>query len=267
MRSRLTLPVIAGLAVITAIVVIVLTLRSSPSAPSDDVALATAPPSENAKTAVPPQVASSPKPSTQPHVSAAAGKDLQQAQMALQKKQYDAALADLDRVKATPGKNEYDVFLMNRFYVTAYVGLRLYQDAIQALDPTLNSRFMKADEQQKQLETAALLHYEVHDYGKAIEYGERAMSQGTTNSQLSTVIAQAHYLSRDWAGAERIEEKFVGYQVGAGAVPDKASLQLWSAACFKLRDNVCQMKALEKLNAYYPSAQSQRLLDDLRSAR
>jgi hypothetical protein len=251
MRSRLTLPVIAGLAVIAALVVIVLTLRSSPSAPHAPAPASTPATASNG----------------QPHVSAAAGKDLQQAQKALMEKQYDAALAALNRVKAAPGKNDYDQFLMNRFYFTAYVGLHNYQDAKPPLDASLNSRFLKPDEQLKLVVTAAYLNYEVHDYGKAIEYGERAMSQGTMDSQLATMVAQAHYQKLDWAGAERIEEKYVGYQVAAGAVPDKASLELWSSACFKLRDNVCQMQALERLNAYYPSPQSQRLLNDLRGAR
>ena len=187
--------------------------------------------------------------------------------MALIEKQYDAALAALDRLKAAPGKNEYDVFLMNRFSFTVYVGLHRYQEAIQALESTLDSRFIRADEQQKLVVAAAYLYYQVHDYDKAIEFGGRAMAQGTTDPRLSTVMAQAYYLKGAWASAQRLEENAVGNQVAAGVVPDRTALELWSSACIKLHDSVCEREAVEKLQAYYPSPQSQRLLDDLRTTR
>jgi hypothetical protein len=250
MRSWLTLPVvIAGLAVLTALIVIGVTLRSSPSAPA--LALASVP---------------APASISQSHVSAAAGKDLQEAQKALGEKQYDTALAVLDRVKGNPGKSEYDVFLMNRFYYSVYVALHNYQDAEQPLEATLNSRFLKPDDDKKLVVVATYLNYQLHDYDRAIEFGGRAIHQGTTDPRLFTVISQAYYLKGDWASAERFVENVVGNQVAAGAVPDKASLELWSSACIKLRDNVCERQAVEKLNAYYPSPQSQHLLDELRTA-
>lgn len=62
-------------------------------------------------------------------VSAAAGKDLQAAQKAMTDKKYDEALADLDRVKANPKKNEYDEFAMNQFYYNIYVAQKKLQEA------------------------------------------------------------------------------------------------------------------------------------------
>lgn len=266
MRPRLTLPVIAGLAVITALIVIVVTLRSSPSVPTDEATAVNSPPAAT-QSKTPSTSRRVPGSTDQPRVSRAAGKDLQEAQGALAEKKYDDALAALARVKANPGKNEYDVFLMNRFYVTAYVGLHNYQDAVPVLEASLNSEFLKPDERKKQVVAAAYLNYQVHDYNKAIEFGERAIGQDTKDSHLSTMVAQAYYLKGDWTGAQRFEEILVGDQVAAGTIPDKASLELWSSACIKLRDTSCEVRPVSMLNAYYPSAESRRLQEQLRTAR
>src|SRR5580658_7550164 len=85
-------------------------------------------------------------PSSKPQVSIAAGKDLQAAQKSLAARRYDDALATLDKIKGNPKKNDYDEYLMNAFYVTAYVGEKKYQQAIPPLEASMASKFMPAGE-------------------------------------------------------------------------------------------------------------------------
>ncbi|HEV2702836.1 MAG TPA: hypothetical protein VGV09_14490 [Steroidobacteraceae bacterium] len=232
---------------------IAVTLRSSPTEPAAKPLITASQPA--------------PAPAVTQLVSAAAGKDLQVAQRALAAKNYDDALAALDKVKVNPGKNEYDLYVMNQFYFNAYVALRRFQDAEPPLEALLNSRYLKPDLQMKFEMAAAYVNYQIKDYDKTIEFGGRAIRQGSSNPQLFTAVAQAYYVKGDWAGAQRIEENVVNNQIRAGTIPEKVSLQLWESACSKLGGNVCLRQAVEKLNAYYPSPQYQRMLEELRTTR
>jgi hypothetical protein len=112
-----------------------------------------------------------------------------------------------------------------------------------------------------------MVNYQLKNYDKAIELGTRALRSASPNPQVPTLVAQAYYLKGDWGGTERFEEDLVSRQIASGGTPDKLSLELWTSACSKLRDDGCKRQALEKLVVYYPSPETQRELDRLRSAR
>jgi hypothetical protein len=114
---------------------------------------------------------------------------------------------------------------------------------------------------------AAPLNYEFKKYDKAIEFGTRAMRWASADPQVPAIVAQAYYLKGDWNGAERFEEDLVNRQIAAGGTPDRQSLELWTGACLKLRDDGCKRQALERLVAYYPTPPMQRELDRLRALR
>ena len=118
-------------------------------------------------------------PAPKPQVSAAAGKDLQAAQKALTAKNYDEAIADLDKVKANSKKNEYDEYLMNEFYFSAYAGAKKFtggrgaargRDGLQVHAP---GRAEAAP-----LPWPRRSNYQLKDYGKAIDFGNRAVKDG-----------------------------------------------------------------------------------------
>ena len=241
--------VIAGIAVITALVAIAVALRSSPTETPGAANIPTSQPSIAPSLTQPAAM-----PAPKPHVSAAAGKDLQAAQKALAEKKYDEALAALDSVMANPGKNEYDEYVMNRFYYTIYVAQHRLQEAEPLMEASLNSKFIRPDDQKRLVVMAAYLNYQLQSYDKAIEFGGRAVRLGSTNPQLTTMLAQAYYLKGDWDGAQRFVATVAAQQIAAGTTPDKSLLELWRAACTKLGDAGCEQQALEKLRTYYPAA-------------
>src|SRR5271154_7135661 len=76
-------------------------------------------------------------PAPKPQVSTASAKDLQAAQKAMTDKKFDEVLTDLDKVKANAKKTEYDEYVMNEFYFTAYAGLKRYQEAEAPLEAAM----------------------------------------------------------------------------------------------------------------------------------
>src|SRR5256884_9748115 len=95
-------------------------------------------------------------------------------------------------------------------------------------------------------------NYQVKNYDKAIEFGNRAIKGGFADQELRTLVGQAYYLKGDWKGTLHFEEGMVDTQAKNGQTPKSESLQLILSACVKLNDTACETRALEKVVTYYP---------------
>jgi len=203
-------------------------------------------------------------PPPKPQVSAAAGKDLQAAQKALTAKSYDEALTDLDKVKANPKKNDYDEYLMNEFYFSAYAGAKKFQEAQAPLEAAMTSKYMPPDELKQRHMQAAALAYQLQNYDKAIEFGNLALKDGTSTVQLNTIVAQSYYLKNDFKNTDSFVRGMVDDEVKAGQTPDEEILLLGESASQKLNDEAGESHWLELLAAYHPKpAYWQNLLQDM----
>jgi tetratricopeptide (TPR) repeat protein len=189
-----------------------------------------------------------------PHgqVSSAAGKDLKAAQAALTDKKYDEAIADLDKVKANPKKNEYDDYVMNELAVNAYAGVKKYPEAEAALESTMASKYMPADEMKKRVVTTAILNNQLQNYDKAIQYGTRAIKDGYGTPQVQLVVAQAYYMKKDYKGSERFIRGMIDDQIKAGQTPSEEVLRMGYDSSNKQDDDAGQTRWLELLVTYHP---------------
>src|ERR1700678_3406952 len=141
-------------------------------------------------------------------------------------KKYDEEITDLDKVKANTKKSEYDEFVMNEFYFTAYAGLKKYEEAQAPLEAIIASKYMSPDELKQRLPQSAVLAYQLKNYPKAIEFGNRAIEAGGSNDQLQLIISQAYYLTNDYKNTDRFVDGVVGDEIKAGQVPTVDILQL-----------------------------------------
>jgi TolA-binding protein len=189
-----------------------------------------------------------------PHgqVSAAAGKDLKAAQQALNDKKYDEAIADLDKVRANPKKNEYDDYVLNELAVNAYAGVKKYPEAEAALEATMTSKYMPADEMRKRVVTTAILNNQLQNFDKAIQYGTRAIKDGYGTPQVQLVVAQAYYMKKDYRGSEKFVRSMVDDQIKAGQTPSEEVLRMGYDSANKQDDEAGQTRWLELLVTYHP---------------
>lgn len=258
---------IAVVAVITALCAIVVALRSSPSEPTSASGAPGSRPVP-AQSVTAPAAASVPKATDQQHtVSKLFARPLRAAQDAVKSGNYPEAVAKLEAADSAQGKSPYDQHVINVLLLAAYMGVRDYGSAARVVEAQLKDGFLSSAEIEKQTAVAALINYQAKNYDKAIEFGNRAMGWESANPQVPTVVAQSYYLKGDWGGAARFEEDRVNRQIGSRNTPDRPSLELWMSACFKLHDNSCETRVLDKLVAFYPTPETQRQLDSLRAAR
>jgi len=188
-----------------------------------------------------------------PAVTKALAKPLKAAQDALGKKDWRGALAELDKADAMSGKSAYDQFLISELRGFAYVRLNNYAEAGRNLEAGLNSGFLAQDDVPARVRALSQISYQTRNYGKAIEYGNRAIKGGYADADLYTLVGQAYYVQGDFKGTHRFMDNYVGDQIRRGQTPKKQSLELILSSCVKLKDDECTTGALERLVKYYPS--------------
>jgi len=187
-----------------------------------------------------------------PKVSKAAQKPLKAAQEAIEAKNYPDALAKLKEVQGMSGLEPYDTYLMNELLGFAYVRTGDYPEAAKALEASLNTPYFKEEDKPQRVKALAQVNYQIKNYDKAVEYGEKVIAAGNGDEDMYTLVSQAYYVKGDYKGAWKFTNDWVEKQIKEGKTPKEQPLQLVMSSCVKLSDEACTSKALEKMVAYYP---------------
>ena len=186
------------------------------------------------------------------NVSAKMAKPLKAAQDDLTAKRYSDAILKLKESQASPGKSPYDQHVINEMLKVAYVRTGNYADAAKVMEVEIDDGFVPQSELQGLVRGLAQVNYQIKNYEKAIEFGNRAIKGGFADEELRTLVGQAYYLKGDWKGTLHFEEGQVENVIKEGRTPKSEALQLILSACAKLNDQPCETRALERVVTYYP---------------
>ena len=193
-------------------------------------------------------------------VSPAAAKPLKAAQDALEKQDYPTALTHLKETQDLPNKTPFDEYTMNQMYLFYYSRTNDMEHAETVLEALVDSAYIDKADLPARLRTIAQLNYQVKDYDKAIQYGERANKAGNTNDDVFTLVDQAYYLKGDYKGALQSMNAHLEVATKAGQTPSENLLKLILSACLKLNDADCIANSVDRRVAYYPSPDNWREL-------
>lgn len=174
------------------------------------------------------------------------------AQELMKNKKYTEALAKIHEAAALPDKTPFDNYTIAEFGCSASIGAGNYAEAAKACEERLNGGFMPEADVPKQIHVLQALNYQLKNYDKAIEFGQRAVKAGTASEEDKNILAQSYYLKGDWKGTLKAEEPLVDAEIKAGQAPKEGQLGLILNSCIKLEDQACQEHALERYVAYYP---------------
>src|SRR6059058_1167823 len=184
--------------------------------------------------------------------SAKLAKPLKEAHDDLNAKKYADAIAKLREAEGIGGKTAYDQHLINDMLGFAYARTQNYAEAAKAWEAELDDGFTPQSELQGLVRGLAQVNYQIKNYEKAIEFGNRAIKGGFADEELRTLVGQAYYLKGDWKGTLHFEEGQVENVIKEGRTPKSEALQLILSACAKLNDQPCETRALERVVTYYP---------------
>lgn len=188
----------------------------------------------------------------QPTISKNLAKPLKAAQEAMEKKNWQEALARINEADAQGNKTPYDQFTINQMKGFVHVRMGNYSEAAKALEASLNSGLLPQDEVGQRIIALAQVNYQIKNYDKAIEFGNRAVKGGYADADLYTLIGQAYYIKGDYKGTLGFVDTYVNDMAKKGQTPKEQMLQLALSSCVKLKDDACATKTLEKLVVDYP---------------
>jgi tetratricopeptide (TPR) repeat protein len=187
-----------------------------------------------------------------PTNSAKLAKPLKEANDDIKAKKFADAIAKLKDAENVAGKTPYDQHLINDMLTFAYIKTQDFGDAAKVMEAEIDDGFTPQADIPQKVRALAEINYQLKNYDKAIEFGNRAIKGGFGDEQIRTLVGQAYYLKGDWKGTLKFEEGLADGQIKAGETPKNETLQLILSACVKVNDSGCETHALEMIVTYYP---------------
>ena len=187
-------------------------------------------------------------------ISAEVGAPLQEAQKALQSKNYKEASAKIAAAEAA-GKGKlspYESFIIAQLKSSAALGQGDYKTALAAYDQILASPELPEGEKVQRLDAYVKIAYTAKDYAKTAEAIQKYKAAGGTSPDTLGLYAQSLYLAGKYkeAGAELTSQ--INSLEAAGKKPTDTQLQLLASCALKQNDMIAYTAALEKIVTFTP---------------
>ncbi|HZF26597.1 MAG TPA: tetratricopeptide repeat protein [Steroidobacteraceae bacterium] len=188
------------------------------------------------------------------HVSAKLVKPLKAAQEAMQKEDWDTALAKTLEAKGMPDLTPYDQYQIAEFLSFLYLKKNDYANAAPAYDTILASEYLPADQLEDRVRVAATLNFQLKNYPKAVEYSKRWVEvSGGSKPEPYVLLGQSYYVQNDYANAVKQIETGIDLARRSGKPLSEQWLQLELSSYAEMDDNAGLKKALGQLLSEYPS--------------
>jgi tetratricopeptide (TPR) repeat protein len=191
----------------------------------------------------------------QDKIGAKVGKPMKAAQEAIQKKQWDQALAKIGEADAVAGKTPFEQFQINEFKGYVLLQQKKYADVARIYEQNLNSGKLPPEQVNDRLKALIQLNTATRNYPKVVELGERWLKTGVSDVDTQVLIAQAHYLQKGYKNAVGIMQGAIRAAEQAGKPVDENWLQLVRSSQQNLGDVEGASATLEKLVRLYPKTE------------
>lgn len=185
----------------------------------------------------------------QPKVSAKMLKPLKAVQEAMQAKNWEAATAALAEAQAIEPKSPYDAFMVDEMGWRLKLQTKDYAGAAEALERTVASGFVPEAELGQRYKVLAQLNYELKNYAKAADFGNKVLALSPGSQDVAALVAQSKYMQQDYAGARAV----VDQTAKAVAKPDEQLLMIGLRSAVDMDNRPAIRSAIESLVRYYPA--------------
>jgi len=183
----------------------------------------------------------------QQKVSEKVGKPLQEAQKAIQEKDFNKALAKLEEAKAVDKRTPYENYVISQFETNAYVGLKQYDKAARAIQATIDSGIAAPEEVTALRKNLIQIYYSLKNYGAAIQTAQQYLAQNPNDVDMQVLVAQGQYLQGKCAEAGATVKKLVDSARASGRPVKEEWLQIQLSCAHKAKDPNSMRDALEQL--------------------
>jgi tetratricopeptide (TPR) repeat protein len=147
-------------------------------------------------------------------------------------------------------KSVFDEYWVHKLLASGHYGLKQFKEAATELETITDSPCMSEADRTENLKLITQVHYQLDDYPKVIEFGNRALKAGAS-PDLAVYIGQSYYLTNDFKSAQSTMEEVVSKLEASGQPPGEQNLRIIHGSCAQLQDRDCMSKQAEKLVRHY----------------
>lgn len=183
------------------------------------------------------------------------GKPMKAAQEAIQKKQWDQAMVKIQEADGVAGKTAFEQFQINEFKGYVLLQQKKYPEVARIYEQNLNSGKLPADQVNDRLKALVQLNTAIKNYPKVIEFGDRWIKAGGQDIDNRVLVAQAHYLQKDYKNTISIMQGAIKSAEQSGGKVDENWLQMVRSSQQSIGDTDGASATLEKLVRLYPKAE------------
>ncbi len=191
----------------------------------------------------------------QDKIGAKVGKPMKAAQEAIQKKQWDQALVKIQEADGVASKTAFEQYQINEFKGYVLLQQRKYAEVARVYEQNLASGKLPAEQVNDRLKTLIQLNTAVKNYPKVVEFGDRWIKAGGQDLDTRVLVAQAHYLQKDYKNTTTLMQAIIRSAEQAGSKVDENWLQMVRSSQQKMGDSEGAGATLEKLVRLYPKAE------------
>jgi outer membrane protein assembly factor BamD (BamD/ComL family) len=189
-----------------------------------------------------------------PKISGKVAKPLKAAQDAMSKNDWDTALAKTLEAKALPELTGEEKYQIEEFLSYIYLKKQDYKNAAAAYDALLASGLLPPDQELERLKVATPLNFQIQNYPKAIEYGQRWIAaEGRPVPDAESLVAQAYYIQDDYPNALKHAQIAIDTARAQGQPVKEAWLQIKLGAQNEADDMVAARRTLAELVQEFPN--------------
>ncbi len=187
----------------------------------------------------------------------AVGVALKAAQEAMAKKQWDAALTEINKAGAVEKKTPFEAYQIDEFKGYVLFAQKKYGEALPVYERLLNSGMMPAEQVDERTKTVAQLYFQQKDYNKTVQWSKKFLEKHPNQEDVSILLGQAYYLLNDYKAAATTMTGVINNAEKAGRKPDENWIQIVMSSYFKMQpqDKDGIGNALKKLVRYYPKTE------------
>lgn len=185
-------------------------------------------------------------------VSPASAKAIKAVQDAVVAKRYPEAIRKVADALAIPSKTPFDVFTACGFLAYSHQAMSNRNEVLNAMQCQLDSGYPGPSEQNRLARDMMGIAYQLKDYPRVVEFGQRVIRAGGTDAEVHQVVAQAMSQQGNVTDAARLLGRFVGDVERRHQIPGERTLVALRSLQERAGDAQGAADTLEDLVVNYP---------------
>jgi tetratricopeptide (TPR) repeat protein len=195
-------------------------------------------------------------------VSKAVGEPLKAAKAAVDKKQFDVALAEIMKAQAVEKRSPAEDYQIDDFLAYIYTQQKDYAKAAAVFERMVESPLQPPEGVDERTRIIALLYNNARDYKKFIEWSKKSLEKNPNQEDMSGQLAFAYFKLEDYKNASIIIAKLVDSIEKGGRTPKQDYIEVMLSANYNGKDDEGTMQSIKKMVRYYPKPEHWRSLVD-----